>query len=95
MSLFRKRGTKFPEQNPAVLGLFSPLLEPSKSVYENNWFSERMTGGYNSGRPDRRPPLPKLGGQLSHGEAFLFRMTVLVAVFGTAKVCRQTAQNEK
>ena len=33
--------------------------------------------------------------QNSHGEAFLFRMTVLVAVFGTAKVCRQTAQNEK
>ena len=86
---------KFPEQNKTVWSLFSALLEPSKSVYESNWFSGRMTGGYNSGRPDRRPPLPKLGGQLSHGEVVSIQKTVLLAVFGRAQVCRLAIENEK
>ena len=53
------------------------------------------TGGRYSGSKISRTPLPKLGGQLSHGEASLFRMTVPLAVFGIAKVCRLAVENEK
>jgi len=54
-----------------------------------------MTGATISGEKFFRCPLPKLGGQNSHGEAFLFRMTVLASVLDRRKVCRQAENNEK
>lgn len=91
----RKRWKLIPEQNKPVFALFPALLEGSKSVQESIWFSERMGGGCNSGRPEPQTPLVKLGGQLSYAEVFSFRMTVFAPVHDRREVCRQTAENEK
>ena len=40
----------------------------------------RIDGGYITGSPKPQAPLPKKGGQLSHGEAFSFWMTVFLTV---------------
>ena len=84
----RKRWKLIPEQNKPVFALFPALLEGSKSVQESIWFSERMGGGYDSGRPEPQTPLVKLGGQFSRVEVFSFQMTVFMAVLDRRKVSR-------
>ena len=80
MSLFRKRGTKFPEQNSAVLGLFFLLSEPSRSVQETKWLIGQ--GGRLSGKMFFRLRLPVMGGQSYHEEAFSIQKTVVGTVSG-------------
>ena len=65
MSLFRKRGTKFPEQNPAFWRRISAPLEPSKSVQQNNWFSERGRGVYFGRTRPQKPNVKKAWATLS------------------------------
>ena len=52
-------------------------------------------GGGITGQKTPRPPLSKLGGQRSHGEAFSFRMTVLLTAIARSRLNRQAAHNEK